>query len=250
MKDKIYIPKPCSENPKNFTKTPNGGFCRNCQKEVVDFREKDNREILTFLSKNPSKQCGIFSPNQIPIHESPNRKVKFQSIWAFGLLGLLGFSLPAFAQAPIPHSFEQSPSKENLILKTDTSSLYKRTIKGKAVSKYFNDIQPLPGATISIKNYTIGTTTDLDGYFELEVPDSVKDQKIILMLSFVGYKMREVIIYDTQLPVQLGEIELYEDQTILMGEIIYIKQTFWQKIKQVFKSKKPQKCADPNHQHT
>ncbi|NVJ86910.1 MAG: carboxypeptidase-like regulatory domain-containing protein [Algoriphagus sp.] len=250
MKAKIHIPKPCSEKPKNFKPTSSGGFCQHCQKEVVDFRGKNKREILSFLSKNPSKPCGIFSPNQLPIQESPIRKVKFQGIWAFGFLGLMGFSLPAFSQSSLPHPLEQTPIDDNLNLKTDTHSFFSRTIKGKAISFYFNEKQPLAGATIKIKDYSIGTTADTDGYFELEVPDSITDQKITIQLSFVGYKIREVTIYDTQLPVQLGEIELYEDDTALMGEIIYIKPTFWQKIKQIFKAKKPQYCTDPNHQHT
>ena len=68
----------------------------------------------------------------------------------------------------------------------------------------------------------IGTTADKEGDFELEIPDSVKSQKIILLVSFSGLKIKEVSIYDTQLPGKLGKILLSEDEYTIRGEYIVI----------------------------
>lgn len=50
--------------------------------------------------------------------------------------------------------------------------------------------QTLPGATVIVKGTTIGTITDVDGKFSLEVPEDAK----ALIVSFVGYKSEEVAI--------------------------------------------------------
>ncbi|MBC6112587.1 TonB-dependent receptor [Pedobacter sp. CCM 8938] len=51
---------------------------------------------------------------------------------------------------------------------------------------------PLPGVSIRIKgNNSISTATDMNGHFNISYPE---DKKAILILSYVGYVMREVII--------------------------------------------------------
>lgn len=247
---KIHIPDPCSEDPKNFSATPNGGFCHSCQKKVVDFRKMSQTEVFDFLNKNSSSRCGIFDPDQLTIPKNKIPKnVKFPSFWAFGFLGIMGCSLPMVAQASIQSPIEQIPIAPKEITKSDTAYLPKRTIKGRVISFYFNEKQALTGTRIAIKGTPKGTVADQKGYFELEVPDSVRAQKIIISLSFVGYKIKEVAVYDTQLPVQLGEIQLQEDTDFVMGEFIYIKPTLWQRFKGIFKSKTPKNCSKPNHQH-
>ncbi|MEQ8650610.1 MAG: SusC/RagA family TonB-linked outer membrane protein [Cyclobacteriaceae bacterium] len=47
----------------------------------------------------------------------------------------------------------------------------------------------LPGASVLIKGTTTGTTTDLDGNFDLNVPEDA-----ILVISFVGYVKNEVVV--------------------------------------------------------
>lgn len=55
-----------------------------------------------------------------------------------------------------------------------------------------NDDQgmPLPGASVVVKGTTIGTQTDFDGNFTLEVPDDTT----IISISFIGFKTVEVDI--------------------------------------------------------
>ncbi len=47
----------------------------------------------------------------------------------------------------------------------------------------------LPGATVTVKNTSLGTITDVDGNFSLEVPEDA-----ILVFSFVGYVSQEVVL--------------------------------------------------------
>jgi TonB-linked SusC/RagA family outer membrane protein len=56
-----------------------------------------------------------------------------------------------------------------------------RTIKGKVLSA--QDNQPIAGASVRVKNTTIGTTSDNDGSFTLDVPSG----NATLVFSFVGF---------------------------------------------------------------
>jgi TonB-dependent SusC/RagA subfamily outer membrane receptor len=50
------------------------------------------------------------------------------------------------------------------------------------------DGQPVPGATVVVKNTTIGTTTNVDGFFQLSVPEDTR----IIVFSYVGMVSQEV----------------------------------------------------------
>lgn len=52
------------------------------------------------------------------------------------------------------------------------------------------DGEPIPGVSVSVKGTTLGTITNIDGEFELTVPDDAE----VLVFSFVGMKNYEVEI--------------------------------------------------------
>ncbi|NHN24735.1 TonB-dependent receptor [Flavobacterium jejuense] len=65
-----------------------------------------------------------------------------------------------------------------------------KTIKGKVTDK--NGL-PIPGASVFIKNSKIGTNTDFNGLFELQINT---DPKAILVISYVGMIEQEVPLGD------------------------------------------------------
>lgn len=83
----------------------------------------------------------------------------------------------------------------------------KVTVNGLVISA--EDNEPVIGASVVVKgNTSIGTVTDLDGNFQLSVPDGAK----ILVVSYVGMKSQEVKVRPTLKIVlesdaqQLGEV--------------------------------------------
>ena len=64
------------------------------------------------------------------------------------------------------------------------------TLRGKVIAAMDNE--SLPGATVSVKNTVIGTTTDIDGNFALIVPENAK----FIVVSFVGMETQEIEIGD------------------------------------------------------
>lgn len=61
------------------------------------------------------------------------------------------------------------------------------TVRGKVSQA---DGEPLPGVNVLIKGTSVGTTTDAEGRYALEVPDA----ESILVFSFIGYVSQELVV--------------------------------------------------------
>lgn len=74
---------------------------------------------------------------------------------------------------------------------------------------------PLPGVTVIVKGSTLGTSTDMDGCYQLMVPRS---ENIALLFSFVGMEMQEVKYAgkDT-INVVMEEDELQVGEVVVTG---------------------------------
>lgn len=97
-----------------------------------------------------------------------------------------------------------SPRKEPL-LQTQKSRLVSGTVKDK-------DGNPLPGATIRIKDTQVGVITDNEGFFKMDIPEV---QDLTLVISFVGYKTVMVK------PEKKSEFHfVLEEDTQAMDEVI------------------------------
>ena len=74
--------------------------------------------------------------------------------------------------------------------------------------------QPLPGANVSVKGTTTGTTTGMDGAYELTVPGP----EAVLVYSFVGYQRQEVTVGDQEvIDVTLQEDVEQLDEVVVVG---------------------------------
>jgi TonB-linked SusC/RagA family outer membrane protein len=73
--------------------------------------------------------------------------------------------------------------------------------------------EPLIGVSIVVKGSTLGTITDIDGNFELQVPDNAT-----LVASYVGYKSREIAVRGR---ASVGRIELADD-TQLLDQVVVV----------------------------
>jgi len=81
---------------------------------------------------------------------------------------------------------------------------------------------PIPGAAIIIKGTTIGTVTDPDGNFTLQIPLDAK----ILSFSFVGYETQEVPVGNkTSFTVVLEEQTVGLEEVVAVGYGVQKKET-------------------------
>lgn len=90
---------------------------------------------------------------------------------------------------------------------------YNRTIKIKG-KVYEADTTPLVGVTIIVKGTNLGTTTDVNGMYEIDIPLEGLDGAI-LQFSYIGFKVKEVVVSDSRtLPVVM------EEDISMMAELI------------------------------
>ena len=83
------------------------------------------------------------------------------------------------------------------------------SVKGQVVDQ---DGEPLMGATIKVKDSTNGTVTDLDGFFELNIPS-----QSVLVVSYVGFLPREIAVRGR---ADLGSIQLDSDNQLLEQVVV------------------------------
>ena len=96
-----------------------------------------------------------------------------------------------------------------------------QTISGKVTSS--EDNVPLPGTSIVVKGTTVGTVTDGEGTFKLEVPSS----DAVLVFSSIGYASQEVLVggrtsFDVALSMdvtQLSEIVVVGYGTVKKSDV-------------------------------
>lgn len=75
-----------------------------------------------------------------------------------------------------------------LILGIGMATAQTTKVTGTVISA--DDNEPIIGASIVVKGTMVGTVTDFDGAFSLDVPSSAKT----LVISYVGMKSQEVVI--------------------------------------------------------
>lgn len=112
------------------------------------------------------------------------------------MLGLCAFGGTAVYVTPAMAAVAQSPTIK---------------VSGKVIDELG---EPLMGATVRIKDGQGGTATDLDGNFQLEVSG-----KAVLLISYVGYKDREVAIRNRAIlePIQLDPDNQMLEQVVVVG---------------------------------
>ncbi|MUP36633.1 SusC/RagA family TonB-linked outer membrane protein [Labilibaculum euxinus] len=80
----------------------------------------------------------------------------------------------------------------------------------------------IPGVSVIVKGTTIGTTTDFDGNYSLNVPDDGK----VLIFSFVGMTMQEREITSSTINVVMASESIGMDEIIVTGYGVTKKAAF------------------------
>jgi len=86
--------------------------------------------------------------------------------------------------------------------------------------------KPIPGATVYIKNSTIGSSANIKGEFEFTVPMG----EIIVVASAIGFRSNELKVYINSNESKEINFELEEDlfdleQIVITGTKTFKKQT-------------------------
>lgn len=75
--------------------------------------------------------------------------------------------------------------------------------------------EPIIGASVKVQNTTIGTITDLEGKFKLELP-----AKSVIEISFIGYRTKTVVVgKEKHISIYMEEDTKALDEVIVVGYV-------------------------------
>ncbi len=99
-----------------------------------------------------------------------------------------------------------------LIMSFSVAIAQEITVTGTVTSA--EDEEPIPGVSVSVRGTTIGTTTDIEGYYSIDVPS----EESVLRFSFVGMLSREIIVGDQRtIDVELEPDIVGLDEVVVTG---------------------------------
>ncbi len=209
--------------------TPNdqGRHCMACAKTVVDFTEKTKEEIVDHLQNADEQVCGRMQKSQmkIPERQEPTRSIKTRWTWVRAKVAALGiFAMTSVnqlkAQTPVihPHLGVEEPE---YVLMGDTviaPIVETFTITGTVEDKETGEL--IPFANVWVEGTEVGTTTDFDGNYTLEVDrELIKVGAISLMAQHLAYKnvLVEVLVTDQDVVCQNFELD---NDALIMGMMV------------------------------
>ncbi len=214
----ITIPEPCTENWNEMKPTARGKFCAHCQKDVIDFSNKTDLEIASFVKNNKGNFCGRFVNTQLNkefsyTEQEKNSTLKYAAALALGLLTAEN----AVAQDENKNSKTIQIDNKQIEInnKVKNDSVIEKSacisISGFILDKETNT--PIPYAAIYEQLTNRGTISSSDGFFVF--PAKVPSK---LFIKSLGYKSSFIDINDLTKPNSNFTIQLertYEE--MLMG---------------------------------
>lgn len=163
-----------------------------------DFRGKTVREVFTILEKN-SKFRFFYNDNFNYIDQKVDIVAEDQNVEEI-LSKMLSSSEMTYRVL-----------ENNLVVLTPLESMQTLKVKGKVTDATG---QSLPGVNIIVKGTTIGTTSDIDGNYTLEV----SDPNSILVFSYIGYSPQEIPLQGRNVvDISLGEDIKSLDEVVVVG---------------------------------
>ena len=76
--------------------------------------------------------------------------------------------------------------------------------------------EALPGASVLVKGTTIGVISDMEGMYQINIPDNIIDP--VLIFSFIGFENQEIQVGNqTEINIALGENLSDLDEVVVVG---------------------------------
>ena len=219
----IQLPEPCSEDWNQMTPMEQGRFCAVCEKQIFDFSTYTKEELIKEVQRK-GKLCGRV-PTQF-IHTIEVEKTKPLGLKLNGLvaaaINLLVLTTATAVQGQEKVKVEQQVKESENIPETEQQHT-KQTfgvIRGKVMDE---EEQPLAGVDIRGRDYDLRTLTNLNGEFELKIPEGYPT-KIKVEFQFIGMKTK---ILKVKNRTERVEVFMMEEDAMLGEVIIEEKKKRW-----------------------
>ena len=231
---RIQINTPCAQPWDQMDPVSGGRFCEACERKVIDFTSMTDQQIKTYLSQASGPSCGRLRNSQLnryligSFRQEPGRRWYWMPMLATALLvsqqdfsqggalvsGRFPRSDSALGRADkgkVNHPPESLPSDS-----TGESWVISGQIRG-AVK------DPVPGASVRIREIPGGVWTDSQGHFSIAV--HTRKRRLHLIVESVGYVRREFTVKRKKGANQSADILLTLDMELITVGLIAITES-------------------------
>ncbi len=218
MKPKLYvhIPQPCHEDWTKMTPVDKGKFCGSCSKQVVDFSNMTDHEVLSYFSKSTGKVCGRFAVDQLQRPLQPLAIEKKKAWWIAMLMPLLLLFGKVNAQKKNPRMTGTSVITKNpqpeimgkvmlpkITPVVDTApAITKREIlvgdvavmkrSGNFIKGQIINTEGKPVEWATIENITDNISGAADSAGNFSIIERTLSDSISIRVSAIGYEVKEI----------------------------------------------------------
>ena len=208
MNYNVKIHVPCNQNWEEMISVNGGKYCVHCSKRVTDFTHLGDQEVIKILQHSPPNLCGRFTNEQL--NKEFIADTQKSNHWLSKTAASILFLLAAKNTTADSQKSQRFPieATRNVYSKPPVNKKERRLntpplkISGHLKNK---DSVSVSRMRVMIDQTMISTVSDLDGYFELLVPDTIKGS-VNIYFSGIGYIAKHVTIQTENLPLDLGEI--------------------------------------------
>jgi len=214
-----------------------GRYCSNCSRNVLDFTQMTNQQIVDKIKTSKNRICGRLTENQVNKPTRSLEPIKSNSFITKFLSGILLFSVfdgvsesVSKTHGEINESFQPKHLNRFIITERNNETqkdTIKNYVQGQVIETGTNE--PVIFASVLLKNSETWAVTDVNGYFHLLIPDSLISDQLILQVRIVGYYDSEFTVKSSDLPL-LNKVLKLEPSSILIGEIDIIQERKWWQI--------------------
>lgn len=227
--------KRCNQFWENMPDGEQGRICQKCQNTIIDFRKLSQPQIAAVHLRSKQPVCGLYLPNQLKL---PPRRIpiKRQNFLKHIVLSAISWCYTITTQA------QTTPTEVNTIQvepdcttnKTNTAASTNKIAESFIIKGVIRDQnnELLPYVNVYEKNYKIGTTSNFEGEYFLNVTDILDSvNEITLKFTYLGSEPQEFQItrkqFNNSKPYVL-------DVTLEAGEIIafyvYEKRPWYKRV--------------------
>lgn len=167
----------------------------------LDMRNASVEQVLQEIEES-SEFYFMYNSKLVNVDRKVNIKVKDKSIETI---------LNEICKAA---NIEYSVNDKQIILRPKSMGANATQQKTKTIKGIVNDqLGPITGANVSVNGTTIGTITDMDGRFTLEVPENAT-----LQVSFIGYLTQNIkVAGQTDFTINMKEDTQKLDEVVVVG---------------------------------
>ncbi|HZV70473.1 MAG TPA: carboxypeptidase-like regulatory domain-containing protein [Saprospiraceae bacterium] len=197
---KLTIPSPCETSSTEMFRALDGKFCYGCKRVVIDFTKMNDPQLLEYFTQHHGKICGEFRPEQI------NKDIKINTPSAIDIfrhrtaavaaITSLAIGIPATQiNAQSTHYVTEQQVRGKIRMDSIPKESQPNAVETEKIIR--GSVVAETGEAVIYANVMIvgtaerilkGTTTDLDGNFQLSVPLSILEQQgLSVLVTYTGY---------------------------------------------------------------